>query len=347
MTTRGSSQRPQSPPTMDDVARLAGVSRALVSMVHNDSPKVSDGSRTKVLAATRELGYRPNAQASGLASRHSRMIGVLLNDLRNPFFADMAEALEQEAIARDYHLVLNSGLRRTGEERRALDALLRLRVDGVILVGPEIRSSEIVAAASRVPTAVLTRRVLGGRVDSIVNDDRLGAEMVVDHLADLGHRRIAHIDAGRAAGATSRRSGYRRAMRRRGLEDQIRIVEGEFNDAAGIKGAATLLADRNPPTAIFAANDLCAAGVLACLAEKGLRVPDDIAVAGYDDVFLAELSNVSLTTVRQPRRAMAAAAIQSILDRLADPDRERQAVIRAPRLIVRRSTDRALGHRKG
>lgn len=326
---------------MDDVARAAGVSRALVSMVMNGSPKVAAASRAKVLAAAQELGYRPNAQASSLASRRSNLIGVLLNDLRNPFFADMAEALEQAAIARDYHLVLNSGLRRTGEERRALEALLRLRVDGIILVGPEIRSTEIVAAAEQVPTAVLTRRLRSGRVDSIVNDDRLGAEMVVDHLADLGHRRIAHIDAGRAAGATSRRSGYRRAMRRRGLENEIRIVSGDFSDAAGLKGAAALLADRHPPTAIFAANDLAAAGVLACLADRGLRVPDDVAVAGYDDVFLAELGNVALTTVRQPRRAMATAAIEAVLDRLQHPERDRQALVRAPRLVVRRSTDPA------
>ena len=309
-------------------------------MVLHDSPKVSEASRAKVRAAARELGYRPNTHARSLARQRSGMIGVLLNDLRNPFFADMAEALQREANRSNYHLVLNSGLRRPAAQRRALEALLRLRVDGVILVGPQLRAHEVVAAAEHVPVAVLTRRILSSKVDSIINDDRLGARMVVEHLVGLGHRRIAHIDGGRAPGSVSRRSGYCRTMERHGLGEEVRIVAGEFSDVAGIRGAAMLLADRHPPTAIFAANDLSAAGVLACLAERGVRVPDEVAVAGYDDAYLAKLSHMGLTTVRQPRRVMAAAAIESVLDRLEDPDRKQRTVVVAPTLIVRRSTGR-------
>jgi DNA-binding LacI/PurR family transcriptional regulator len=321
---------------MEDVAREAGVSRALVSLVMRDSPKVSEKRRTRVLAAAQRLGYRPNAMARGLASRRTRTIGVLLNDLRNPFFAEMMDGIFEAADELDYRLLIGTGRREAAGERRAVDAFFEHRADGLLLVSPRLPLAEILAIGRSTPTVAVARPLRDAHVDSVTNDDVAGARLAVRHLTELGHRRIAHIDGGRGAGAAARRRGYVREMERLGLEPHV--VPGEFTDAAGVRAAERLLDGKTLPTAVFAANDLVAAGALDRFEDSGLRIPGDISIIGYDNTFLAALHHMSLTTIDQPRPEIGRLALMTLVERI---DGVRSDAVHhrvEPSLVVRGTT---------
>jgi DNA-binding LacI/PurR family transcriptional regulator len=324
---------------MEDVARVAGVSRALVSLVIRDSPKVSAQSRRDVLAAAEQLGYRPNLIARNLASRRTMTIGVLLNDLHNPFFAEVADGILEAADETDYRIMFSTGRRRPADEAQAVEAFLELRVDGVILVSPHIPVGRVETAAGEVPLVVVCRSMRSHVVDTVSNDERVGADLAVAHLVDLGHQRIVHIDGGPGAGGPQRRAAYRRAMRRHGLAD--RIVHGDFTEESGARAVAELLDDDDDlPTAIFAANDVSAVGALDRLEEAGLRVPEDVSLIGYDNTSLAAMHHMSLTTIDQPRAAMGRLALETLLERIG---RSRTKAVNhavLPSLVVRRSTAR-------
>lgn len=323
-------------PTMEDVAARAGVSRSLVSLVMQGSPGVSPHRREAVLRAAAELGYRPNAHARNLARRTTRTVGVLLSDLHNPFFAEVYDGIESAASEAGFKLLANTGGQRPAGEREAVGTLLELRVDGIILAGARLPSSDIVAAAREVPVALVTRVVRDRSVDWVTSDDAHGAELALEHLAALGHRRIVHVDGGRGAGAAARRNGYRRAMARLGLADHARVVHGDFTEVSGVAAAREIVKGPEPlPTAVFAANDLCAAGVLSELDDLGLAVPDDVSVVGYDNTALAGLHTIDLTTIDQPRLAMGRQAMRAVLDRIEDRGREPLRSVLPPSLVAR------------
>lgn len=323
---------------MEDVARRAGVSRALVSLALNGSPKVSARSRQAVEAAAQELGYRPNLMARTLASRRTMTIGALLDDLHNPFYADVADGLLTTAAQRGYRVLLTAGLRRGDTQRLAVDTLLQLHVDGIILVSPRFGADEIEQRARHLPFVVVGEPMRSAVVDTVNVDEQAAVELLIEHLRGLGHRSIAHVDGGHGAASTARRTAYTATMTRLGLAHEVRVIGGEFTEQAGLDAAAVLAAGRTVPTAVFAANDLVAAGLIDGLETAGLRVPDDVSVVGFDDTLFAGMRRFSITTIDQPKMLMGALAVETLLARLDAGTSEVRHRVVAPNLVVRRSS---------
>lgn len=325
-------------PTITDVAREAGVSKSLVSLVMRQAPHVSDARREAVLKAAAALGYRPNAMAQGLVRRRTRMLGVMVSDLHNLFFADVVTGIQEQAARSGYRVLINTGNRVPTQEDQAIEALLELRTDGLVLAGPLAESRLVVKASGEVPVVLVGRPAEASSLDSVTNDDHAGGVLAVEHCAGLGHKRIAHIDGGQGAGALARRRGYEDAMRRLRLTRHMSVIAGSYTEEGGHRGALTLLQESPRPTAIFAANDLAAIGVLNAIEERGLRVPDDISLVGYDNTALAALRHISLTTIHQPRLEMGQLAVATLLERLEEGRKRARRATLTPTLIVRGTT---------
>jgi DNA-binding LacI/PurR family transcriptional regulator len=332
--SKGASARP----TITDVARRAGVSKSLVSLVMRGGAHVSEERKGAVLEAAAAIGYRPNAMARGLVQRRTRILGVLASDLHNLFFADVLEAVQEEATRASYRVLINTGNRVPAREDEAIETLLQLRVDGLILASVLVESDLVVQASEDLPIVLVGRSAHAPTLDSVTNDDHAGAVLAVEHCAALGHKRIAHIDGGQGAGADARRQGYEEAMKRLRLTRHVQVVPGSYTEEGGHAGALALVDQAEPPTAIFAANDLAAVGALNAIEERGLKVPDDVSLVGYDNTSLAVLRHVSLTTVHQPRVEMGRLAVTMLIERLERTrTRPRRAVL-PPSLVVRGTT---------
>lgn len=321
---------------MDDVARRAGVSRALVSLALRGSSKVSDSSRQAVLAAADELGYRPNLIARHLASKRTRTLGLLVNDLHNPYFPGVVDGVKRGADASGYRLLLQSAFLDDAIERAALDTFIDFRVDGVILTGARMPTACIEAAAKVVPTTVVSRPMRSRVVDTVHNDDRRGAVLATEHLIALGHRQICHIDGGNGAGAAQRRAGYVMTMRRHGLEPFV--VPGAFTEASGATAAERALASGRPFTAVFAGNDVSALGALDVIEGSGRTVPGDVSLVGYDNTSIAALGHVSLTSVDQRREQLGQLAVEALIERIEHGRTTAVRRVVQPALVVRHTT---------
>ncbi|GLZ31476.1 LacI family transcriptional regulator [Lentzea sp. NBRC 105346] len=323
-------------PTMEDVALRAGVSRALVSLVMRGSPKVSDLRRTAVLKAAEELGYSPHAMARSLASRTSTVLGVMVSDLHNAFFAEVVDGIDAVAREQGFDIIINTGGRSPTRERRALDSLLSFRPAGVALLSPVVPANAISKAAEQVPIVLVARSSRVSNVDTVNDDGEQGCGLAIDHLVSLGHTRIAHLDGGEGTQAGPRRRGYIAAMTRHGLTPQV--VSSEYTDVAGARAIRGLISSDSLPTAILACNDFNAVGAISALEDAGLRVPSDVSVVGYDNTSLAALRHVSLTTIDQPRNEFGRLAAEALLQRVRGERTEPVRHLLHPSLVVRNTT---------
>ncbi len=320
---------------MADIARHVGVSRPLVSIVLRGVDGASEETRRRVLEAAAELGYRPDSLARGLRSNRTRNLGVVFA-LRRPFEVELVEDMFPVVEELGYHLLLGATTPGRGQEA-VIDELLRYRCEGLIVVGPELHGHRLDPIVEEVPVVEVGRSVTRGPVDVVGNDDALGTRQAVDHLAALGHRRIAFVDGGANPGAEDRRSGYRAAMADHGLAREIRVVPGGYTEDEGAKAAQTLLAERLP-TAVIASNDLSAIGLLDSMLRAGVTVPEELSVVGYDDSRFARLPGIDLTSVRQDIPQMAQLAVHAVVERLDLSPRAPKKVALPPQLVIRGTT---------
>lgn len=323
-------------PRLEDVAARVGVSTASVSLVLRGVPGPSERTRERVLRAAADLGYQVDRTASMLASRRTRLLGVMV-DIHSPFHAELVEHLHTAAEDVGYDLVLST-LTRTRDEHTAVETLLAFRSEALILLGPTAPADTLAALDRKSPVIAVGRRIPDAGLDVVRTADDEGVGQIVDHLVDLGHREIVYVDGGRGVIATDRRRGYRTAMRRRGLEAGIRVLHGDNTEEGGEHAARRLIEADDLPTAVVAFNDQCAIGVLAALARAGVDVPGRVSVVGYDDDTLARLSCFNLTTVSQGAREQARHAVTAAVERLDQGRTEAREVVLTPRLVRRGTT---------
>lgn len=319
---------------MEDVAAKAGVSRALVSIVYRDAPGASETTRARVLEAAAELDYRPDHRARLLGRQRTKLLGVVYG-VRHPFHGDLVEALYAAADNAGYDVAL-SAVAPTRDEPRAVQALLDYRCEALILLGPEQRAKTLAELASTMPVVAVARKVTG--LDVVRSDDSDGLRQAVEHLVALGHRRIVHVDGSRAPGAAERRVGYKTAMRRAGLGEQIWVVGGGLTEDAGADAAKRILREAPCTTAVAVFNDRCAVGLLDTLRRAGRDVPEDMSVVGYDDSSLAKLSHIDLTTIGQDAGRLAELAVGRAVARLDGEVFVDDELVVSPSLVVRRTT---------
>jgi DNA-binding LacI/PurR family transcriptional regulator len=316
-------------------------------MVTRGEEGVSAEKRETILRAIAELDYRPNLMARSLVQRRTRIFGVMISNLRNPFFSAVVSGIQEQANELGYGVLFNTGDRDPVLEEDAIESLLQLRVDGLILASPRVDDAVVLRAAASVPVVVLNRETSDDLTDSVTNDNIAGAGLAVEHCVSFGHRSIAFIKGGAGAGARTRGEGYLRAMREFELEDQIFTVEGRHTEDGGYRGAQELLKKRPLPTAIFASNDLSAIGAMNALEEAGLRIPDDVSLIGYDNTTLAALRHIALTSIDQPGDEMGRSAIERLAERIDGERTTPRHDVVAPSLVARSTTGPPRDDRNG
>lgn len=293
---------------MADVARVAGVSPALVSIVLRGVPGASEETRARVTAIADDIGYVPDRRAQKLRQHASRLLGVTF-DLHQPFHGDLVEHLYQAAARRGYDVTL-SATAPTRSDEAAFRSLVTERCEGAILLGAISGTDAVAALRASMPTVSVMNRTGADGVGVVRSDDVAGAALAVDHLVELGHTRIAHIDGGDAPGAADRRQGFLDAMTAHGLSPIVH--PGGPTETDGAEAIRRLLTD-GAPSAVCAFNDRCASGVLDHLARAGVAVPEALAVVGYDNSRLARITHGGLTSISQDAPALADAAVDAAL----------------------------------
>ncbi len=337
----GRNGRSPAAPTIRDVASHAGVSVATVSRVINNSPhKVHRATRQRVLRTVSRLGYHPNIVAQGLRRGTSRSIALIVPDISNPFFPAIARGVEDVARRHGYALLLGNTDGDAEREHAYLDILRKRWVDGVLFASAGGDDRHLRALrADGVPAVLIARDAADGAIDTVVVDSFAGMRLATSHLLRLGHRRIAYIGGPHALSvARERRRGYRQALCDFNVRpDPSLIVAGDFRVDGGRAAVRRLLARRRAFTAVVAANDLTAIGALEALRAAGRRIPDDVAVVGFDDIPFAAFVDPPLTTVAQPTYRLGALAMERLLALMNGEAVTARRIVLAPQLVVRRS----------
>jgi len=336
-------------PTQEDVARLAGVSRATVSYVINDqrggNVRISDETRQRVLEVVEQLGYQPNVTARSLRTRRTQLLAVMVPDLTNPFYPLLIRGAQAAADQQGYQILVYDSNDRPAKEKAFIEGMLRRRVDGVILVAFHLQAEDV-ARLTQVGIQVVA---VGGRlrtagVDVVATRERLAAHEAMRHLISRGHRRIAHLAGPQdTPPGQVRLQGYREALVEAGFPyDETLVRYGAFHR----EGVADLISslfsqpgDTDRPTALFAANDVMAIEAIRSLTRQGWRVPEDVAVCGFDNIPRAEVIVPSLTTIDHNSEVLGEQAAALLLERLDSQEPIEVRHISVPyQLVIREST---------
>jgi len=335
-------------PTLLDVARLAQVSAATASRALNNPEMVSEEARRSVLQAAERAGYQPNLMARSLRKQQARAIVVLVPVMENPFYPEIIRGLEAAARDRNYSLLLGITVYDRSVESSYIDLVRNQRADGILLLDGVLEHTIEGGARFPVPSVQVIERIKGVDLPWVGIDDRAAAAAGVQHLLDLGHRRIGHISGwDRCTVTHDRLVGYRDALRGADIAFDPALVEtGEFIFARGEEAAAKLMALPEPPTAIFCANDTSALGALRYLRSRGLAVPGDVSIVGFDDIHLSDQADPPLTTLRQPRFDIGFAAMTLLIDLLTGAPGLAMQQTLPVELVVRGSTAPLIGHGK-
>ena len=329
--------------TIKDIARLAGVSPMTVSRVLNQRPGVKEGTRRRVMEIVKRLGYRPSMVARSLVTKRSGTIGVIITTIRNPLYLQMAQAMEDRARAVGYNLLLASTHYDRDLEAQQIEELRSRGVDGLIITSAHVEDPKVAELAEEdFPLVLVNRRVLKpdlrGKVDFVGVDNRKGAREAVEHLLRMGHRRVGVISGRRESSVTRERlEGAREAFRAHGLElpDEM-VVEGGFQRQGAYEATLRLLEGKTPPTAIFAMGDYMAFGAYDAILDSGLRVPEDVALVGFNDIDFSSMRAVALTTVNHSISGLGEEAVRLLLERIEGREAGVEVILE-PRLVIRSS----------
>jgi len=327
--------------TIRHVAEHAHVSITTVSHVINDTRPVSDELRTRVLTAIDELGYQPNRLARSLRNGKTHILGMIAPDSTNPYFAEVARGTEDASFEHGYSLILCNSDNNLEKELIYTGVLTELQVDGVLFVAAGGSAESIRALQEQhIPVVVVDRELLDLGVDSVLIDNTGGGFLATQHLLELGHRRIGCITGpSELTPSANRVIGYRQALEASQIPiDKNLIIKGDFQFSGGCHAARQLLEMANPPTAIFASNDLMAIGAISVAHNMKRQVPSELSIVGFDDIALASYSNPPLTTIAQPRHEIGITALEMLLERIREPNEPYQRRVMSTRLLAREST---------
>lgn len=343
----GRARRRGGPVTMQDIAQATGLSQSTVSRILNRSPTVvpiAEATRERVLAAAKELGYRPNPLARGLRGASTMLLGVIVRDITDVFFAGAIEAATVAASRRGYNLVLGHAHARADEAIALWGVLEARHCDAILLLGDMRDQPRLIEdlAGDPLPVVALWQGSTPMDIPSVTVDNRAGIRAVLDHLTELGHRRTAFVGGRLLGDIKEREEAYVDYLTELGEPPHDGDIQHGLNEpAAGAAALERLLDQPDPPTAVVASTDVLALGLLHAAHERGLRVPDQLSIAGFDDIAIAAYSVPALTTVRMPVREMVEQAIQVVLDDEAEPGVAEPPPMLQPTLVVRDSTGRA------
>ena len=337
-------------PTIKEIARIANVSAMTVSRAINNRHSVRGATRKKILKIANRLGYMPNRIARSLVSKKSDLISLIVADISNQFFAEISRGIEDRARENGYHVIFSS----TDDDPKNLESSVRMMremgVDGFIIAAVSLEEPIVDELLDQeIPVVLINRRIKKSNVNYVVVDNYKGAYLAVEHLINIGYKKIGII-SGRSSVSTGkeRLQGYRKGLLDHGLKFQKEYSsQGPFTEEHGKKAAQKMLTLKNRPEAIFAASDNIALGVMNAAGELGLKIPEDLAIVGFDDTNFSSNSKIRLTTVSQRKYEMGERGVQILIDLIENQESDYiNKVVLEPRLIIRESCGRNLPKNK-
>lgn len=325
--------------TIVDIAERMGVSYTTVSRALNGKKGVSEKKRLEIVEEAKKMGYQPNAIAQGLVNKSTRTIGLVIPDITNPFFPDVARGVEDASRKAKYNVFLCNSNWEANREKEILEALRQNRVDGII-INPNSYSNIEFLNMLKIPTVYLNTKVDEGESTYIGIDNVKGAIIAVEHLIACGYKRIAYVGGTIKSYSNNQRvKGFMMTFDNKGIEiDPTLVVNGDFTTESGYELTKKLLLSDNPPDAVFAGNDIIALGVLECAQELKLDIPREFGIVGFDDIYASSLPQIQLSTIAMPKYFLGKKAFELLLDKINSEETAIAQYVIKPKLIARKTT---------